>query len=231
MDLMGWPPGCCSSFSVGSSANAGQPQSMSTVGKGQVAAAAEAVASCISSCKKPLCEAEEQANAFPVFTETLWEDTWHQSTTGFHTSKIRCKWTQREAEFYSQHCYSPNNHSLHTGILKLSVSAPKSLIRVSIHMSHFKSTLNFISKAVLGNQNEMVSHLVQLKSSSWKLRNISVSGWLKQKNIKQTIKFLKKHSVKSTQKNFPERKSHSMDKDEDRSRQSLFITWTVWPPN
>uniref|UniRef100_A0A452S111 Patatin like phospholipase domain containing 8 n=1 Tax=Ursus americanus TaxID=9643 RepID=A0A452S111_URSAM len=140
---------------------------------------------------------------------------------GFHTSKIRCKLTKSEAHSCSKHCYSPNNHGLHIGILKLSTSTPKGLTKVSIRMSRIKSTLNSVSKAIFGTQNEMISRLAQFKSSSRILRKVSDSGWLKQTSIKQAIKSLKKYSDKSVEKSsFSE--SHILDKDEDVGKQSLF---------
>lgn len=142
---------------------------------------------------------------------------------GFHTSKVRCKWTKSEAHSCSKHCYTPSNDGLHIGILKLSTSAPKGLTKVSIHMSRIKSTLNSVSKAVFGNQNEMISRLAQFMPSPRILRKVSDNDWLKQKNIKQTIKSLKKYSDKSAEKSsFPEKQSHIIDKDEDTSKQSLF---------
>lgn len=142
---------------------------------------------------------------------------------GFHTSKIRCKWTKSEAHSCSKHCYNPSNDGLHIGILKLSTSAPKGLTKVSIRMSRIKSTLNSVSKAVFGNQNEMISRLAQFMPSPRILRKVSDNDWLKQKNIKQTIKSLKKYSEKSAEKSsFPEKQSHVIDRDEDTSKQSLF---------
>ncbi|XP_062955442.1 calcium-independent phospholipase A2-gamma [Cynocephalus volans] len=142
---------------------------------------------------------------------------------GFHTSKIRCKWTQSEAHSCSKHCYSPSNHGLHIGILKLSSSAPRGLTKVSIRMSRIKSTLNSVSKAVFGNQNEMISRLAQFKPSSRILRKVSDSSWLKQKIAKQAIKSLKNYSDKSAKKSpFPEEKRHIIDKQEDINKQSLF---------
>uniref|UniRef100_A0A2K5SHU4 Patatin like phospholipase domain containing 8 n=1 Tax=Cebus imitator TaxID=2715852 RepID=A0A2K5SHU4_CEBIM len=141
---------------------------------------------------------------------------------GFHTNKVRCKWTKSEAHSCSKHCYSPSNHGLHIGILKLSTSAPKGLTKVNIRMSRIKSTLNSVSKAVFGNQNEMISRLVQFKPSSRILRKVSDSGWLKQENIKQAIKSLKKYSDKSVEKSpFSEEKSHIID-EEDIGKHSLF---------
>ncbi|KAG8508496.1 Calcium-independent phospholipase A2-gamma, partial [Galemys pyrenaicus] len=140
---------------------------------------------------------------------------------GFYSSKIRCKWTKSEANSYSKHCYSLSNHALHIGILKLSTSAPKGLTKVSIHMSRIKSTLNSVSKVVFGNENEMISRLAQFKPNSRILRKVSDSGWLKQKNIKQTAETLKKYSDKSAEKSsFPEKKNNIIDKDE--SKKSLF---------
>ncbi|XP_032729305.1 calcium-independent phospholipase A2-gamma [Lontra canadensis] len=140
---------------------------------------------------------------------------------GFHTSKIRCKLTKSDAHSWSKHCYSPSNHGLQIGILKLSTSTPKGLTKVSIRMSRIKSTLNSVSKAVFGTQNEMISRLAQFKPSSRILRKVSDSGWLKQTGIKQAIKSLKKYSDKSVEKSsFSE--SHSLGKDEDIGKQSLF---------
>lgn len=140
---------------------------------------------------------------------------------GFHTSKIRCKWTKSEAHSCSKHCYSPSNNGLH-GILKLSTSAPKGLTKVSIRMSRIKSTLNSVSKAVFGNQNEMISRLAQFKPSSEILRKVSDGGWLKQKNVKQTIKSLKNYSDKSEKSSVLEKQSHVIDKDKDSGKQSPF---------
>ncbi|KAI5194324.1 calcium-independent phospholipase A2-gamma isoform X1 [Manis pentadactyla] len=134
---------------------------------------------------------------------------------GFHTSKIRRKWAQTEVYSCSKPCHSPSSHGLHIGILKLSTSAPKGLTKVSIRMSRIKSTLNSVSKAVFGKQNEMISRLAQFKPSSQILRKVVDSDWLKQKNIKQAIKALKKYSGKS-----PEKKSHVVD--EDTGKESLF---------
>nr|KAF6419162.1 patatin like phospholipase domain containing 8 [Rousettus aegyptiacus] len=90
-------------------------------------------------------------------------------------------------------------------------------------MSRIKSTLNSVSKAVFGNQNEMISRLAQFMPSSQILRKTSDGGWLKQKNLKQTIKSLKKYSDKSAEKSsLPEKQSHIIDKDEDTGKQSLF---------
>lgn len=142
---------------------------------------------------------------------------------GFHTSKIRCKGTKSEASAYSKHCYSPSNNDLHTGILRLSTSAPKGLTKVSIRMSRIKSTLTSVSKALFGNQNEMISHLAQFKRSSITLRKVSDGHWLKQRNIKQIIKSLKNYSDKSTEKSsVPEKQSHIIDKDENIGKQSVF---------
>ncbi|XP_033050259.1 calcium-independent phospholipase A2-gamma isoform X3 [Trachypithecus francoisi] len=69
----------------------------------------------------------------------------------------------------------------------------------------------------------MISRLAQFKPSSQILRKVSDSGWLKQKNIKQAIKSLKKYSDKSAEKSaFPEDKSHIIDKEENRGKRSLF---------
>ncbi|XP_008069670.1 calcium-independent phospholipase A2-gamma isoform X4 [Carlito syrichta] len=88
-------------------------------------------------------------------------------------------------------------------------------------MSRIKSSLNSVSKAVLGHQNEMISRLAQFKPSFRILRKISDSGWLKQKNIKQAIKSLKKFSDKSEKNPLPDKKSPILEK-EDIGKQSLF---------
>ncbi|NP_001164743.1 calcium-independent phospholipase A2-gamma [Oryctolagus cuniculus] len=142
---------------------------------------------------------------------------------GLHPHKVRCKWTKSETHSCSKHYYSPSNHGLHIGILKLSTSAPKGLTKVSIRMSRIKSTLNSVSKAVFGSQNEMISRLAQFKPSSRILRKVSDSGWLKQESIKQAIRSLKKYSDKSTEKSpVPEGRNHIIDKEDDIGKQSLF---------
>ncbi|XP_060052390.1 calcium-independent phospholipase A2-gamma isoform X2 [Erinaceus europaeus] len=142
---------------------------------------------------------------------------------GFHTSKIRCKWIKSEAYSCSKNCYSPRNHALHIGILKLSTSTPKGLTKVNIRMSRIKSTLNSVSKAVFGNENEMISRLAQFKPSFQILRKVSDSDWLKQKNVKQSIDSLKKYSEKSAGKSsLSEKESHIADKGEDISNRSPF---------
>ncbi|XP_008828913.1 calcium-independent phospholipase A2-gamma isoform X2 [Nannospalax galili] len=89
-------------------------------------------------------------------------------------------------------------------------------------MSRIKSTLNSVSKAIFGSQNEMISRLAQFKSNSRILRKVSDSGWLKQKYVKQAIKSLKNYSDKSAEKNpFAEEKNHIVDK-ENTGKQSLF---------
>ncbi|XP_048195744.1 calcium-independent phospholipase A2-gamma isoform X2 [Perognathus longimembris pacificus] len=140
----------------------------------------------------------------------------------FHISKVRCKWTRNEAFFCDKHWYFPSNHALRIGFLKLSTSAPKGLTKVNIRMSRIKSTLNSVSKAVFGYQNEMISRLAQFKPNSRILRKVSDSGWFKQKNVKQVIKSLKKYSDKSSEKSPAEEKSHTIDKDEDIGKQSLY---------
>ncbi|XP_039103140.1 calcium-independent phospholipase A2-gamma isoform X3 [Hyaena hyaena] len=88
-------------------------------------------------------------------------------------------------------------------------------------MSRIKSTLNSVSKAVFGTQNEMISRLAQLKPSFRLLRKVSDSGWLKQKNIKQAITSLKKYSDKSTENTSLSEKQRRV-LDEDIGKQSLF---------
>ncbi|KAM4857638.1 calcium-independent phospholipase A2-gamma [Urocitellus parryii] len=159
---------------------------------------------------------------FGCLPKHFWRISHISLQRGFHASKVRCKWTKNEAYSWSKHYYSPSNHGLHSGILKLSTSAPKGLTKVSIHMSRIKSTLNSVSKAVFGNHDEMISRLAQFKPSSRILRKVSDGDWLKQKNFKQAIKSLKKYSDKSAEKcPVAEEKSHITDK-EDLGKQSLF---------
>lgn len=151
-----------------------------------------------------------------------WKTSYVSLQRGFHPHKIRCKWTKSETCACSKQYYPPGKHDLHIGILKLSASAPKGLTKVSIRMSRIKSTLNSVSKAVFGKQNEMISRLAQFKPSSRIFRKVSESGWLKEGNIKQAIRSLKKYSDKSTEKSsVPEDKGHVPDKEET-SKQSLF---------
>ncbi|MXQ85319.1 hypothetical protein E5288_WYG014449 [Bos mutus] len=76
--------------------------------------------------------------------------------------------------------------------------------------------------AVFGKQNEMISRLAQLKPSSRILRKVTDSSWLKQKSVKQTIKFLKKYSDKSAEKSsIPAKESQVIEKD-DIGKPSLF---------
>uniref|UniRef100_A0A8C5ZJA4 Patatin like phospholipase domain containing 8 n=1 Tax=Marmota marmota marmota TaxID=9994 RepID=A0A8C5ZJA4_MARMA len=159
---------------------------------------------------------------FGCLPKHFWRISHINLQRGFHASKVRCKWTKNEAYSWSKHYYSPSNHALHIGILKLSTSAPKGLTKVSIHMSRIKNTLNSVSKAVFGNHDEMISRLAQFKPRSRILRKISDGDWLKQKNFKQAIKSLKKYSDKSVEKSpVAEEKSHITDK-EDLGKQSLF---------
>ncbi|XP_040857952.1 calcium-independent phospholipase A2-gamma [Ochotona curzoniae] len=151
-----------------------------------------------------------------------WKTSYVSLQRGFHPHKIRCKWTKSETRACSKQYYPPGKHDLHIGILKLSASAPKGLTKVSIRMSRIKSTLNSVSKAVFGKQNEMISRLAQFKPSSRIFRKVSESGWLKEGHIKQAIRSLKKYSDKSTEKSsVPEDKGHVPDKEET-SKQSLF---------
>ncbi|XP_036926506.1 calcium-independent phospholipase A2-gamma isoform X2 [Sturnira hondurensis] len=90
-------------------------------------------------------------------------------------------------------------------------------------MSRIKGTVTSVSKALFGNQNEMISHLAQFKRSSITLRKVSDGGCLKQRNIKQIIKSLKNYSDKSTEKSsVPEKESHIIDKDENIGKQTVF---------
>ncbi|XP_010839792.1 PREDICTED: calcium-independent phospholipase A2-gamma isoform X3 [Bison bison bison] len=154
--------------------------------------------------------------------EHYWRISHISLQRGVHMSRIRCKWTKSEAHSCSKHCSPLSHHGLHLGILRLSTSAPKGLTKVSPRMSRIKNTLNSVSKAVFGKQNEMISRLAQLKPSSRILRKVTDSGWLKQKSVKQTIKFLKKYSDKSAEKSsIPAKESQVIEKD-DIGKPSLF---------
>uniref|UniRef100_A0A8C6CUZ1 Uncharacterized protein n=1 Tax=Moschus moschiferus TaxID=68415 RepID=A0A8C6CUZ1_MOSMO len=147
--------------------------------------------------------------------EHYWRISHISLQRGVHASRIRCKWTKSEAHSCSKHCSPLSHHGFHLGILRLSTSAPKGLTKVSPRMSRIKNTLNSVSKAVFGKQNEMISRLAQLKPSSRILRKVTDSGWLKQKSVKQTIKFLKKYSDKSVEKSsVPAKESQVIEKDD-----------------
>lgn len=89
-------------------------------------------------------------------------------------------------------------------------------------MSRIKSTLNSVSKAIFGSQNEMISRFAQFKSNSRILRKVSDRVWLKQNYVKQAIKSLKNYSDKSVEKNpLAEEKNLIVDK-EDTGKHSLF---------
>ena len=105
--------------------------------------------------------------------EHYWRISHISLQRGVHTSRIRCKWTKSEAHSCSKHCSPLSHHGLHLGILRLSTSAPKGLTKVSPRMSRIKNTLNSVSKAVFGKQNEMISRLAQLKPSSRILRKVT----------------------------------------------------------
>uniref|UniRef100_A0A8C9UT43 Patatin like phospholipase domain containing 8 n=1 Tax=Spermophilus dauricus TaxID=99837 RepID=A0A8C9UT43_SPEDA len=176
----------------------------------------------LSNARSPCGKQRSKQLLFGCLPKHFWRISHISLQRGFHASKVRCKWTKNEAYSWSKHYYSPSNHGLHIGILKLSTSAPKGLTKVSIHMSRIKSTLNSVSKAVFGNHDEMISRLAQFKPSSRILRKVSDGDWLKQKNFKQAIKSLKKYSDKSAETSpVAEEKSHITDK-EDLGKQSLF---------
>uniref|UniRef100_A0A8C6G470 PNPLA domain-containing protein n=1 Tax=Moschus moschiferus TaxID=68415 RepID=A0A8C6G470_MOSMO len=160
--------------------------------------------------------------AFLCSPEHYWRISHISLQRGVHASRIRCKWTKSKAHSCSKHCSPLSHHGFHLGILRLSTSAPKGLTKVSPRMSRIKNTLNSVSKAVFGKQNEMISRLAQLKPSSRILRKVTDSGWLKQKSVKQTIKFLKKYSDKSVGKSsVPAKESQVIEKD-DIGKSSLF---------
>ena len=78
-------------------------------------------------------EAEKQAAAFLVLAGQVTS----VYKEGFHTSKIRCKWAQSEADCCGKPCDSLSTPNLHIGIWKLSTSSPKGLTEGSICMSYF----------------------------------------------------------------------------------------------
>nr|XP_044991955.1 calcium-independent phospholipase A2-gamma isoform X2 [Jaculus jaculus] len=90
-------------------------------------------------------------------------------------------------------------------------------------MSRIKSTLSSVSKAIFGNQNERITRLTQFRPSFQIFKKVSDSGWLKQKDVKQAIRSLKKYSDKAAEKSsLAEKKIYSTDKEEDFGKQSLF---------
>uniref|UniRef100_A0A8C6H248 Patatin-like phospholipase domain containing 8 n=1 Tax=Mus spicilegus TaxID=10103 RepID=A0A8C6H248_MUSSI len=170
---------------------------------------------------RSLCGKQRSKQLHFVCSKQYWRMNHVNVHREFHTSKKSCKWNRSEAHC-SKHWHSPSNHGLHFGIVRLSTSAPKGLTKVSIHMSRIKSTLNSVSKAIFGSQNEMVTRLAQFKPSSRILRKVSDKGWLKQKNVKQAVESLKNYSDKSAGKNsLAEQKSYFADK-EDSGKHSLF---------
>ncbi|XP_049993355.1 calcium-independent phospholipase A2-gamma [Alexandromys fortis] len=177
---------------------------------------------------RSLCRNQKSKQLRFVCSKHYWRMPHINVHRDFHTSKRSCRWNTGEAHC-SKHWPSPSNHGLHIGILKLSTSAPKGLTKVSIHMSRIKSTLNSVSKAIFGSQNEMVSRLAQFKPNSRILRKVSDRGWLEQKKVKQTIESLKNYSDKSAEKNsFVEQKSYIADKEDDAGKRSLFhYTYTI----
>lgn len=171
---------------------------------------------------RSLCGKQRSKQLHFVCSKQYWRMNHVNVHREFHTSKKSCKWNRSEAHC-SKHWHSPSNHGLHFGIVRLSTSAPKGLTKVSIHMSRIKSTLNSVSKAIFGSQNEMVTRLAQFKPSSRILRKVSDKGWLKQKNVKQAVESLKNYSDKSAGKNsLAEQKSYFADKEEDSGKHSLF---------
>jgi hypothetical protein len=78
-------------------------------------------------------EAEKQAAAFFLCSPTHhWRISYIHLQRGFHSSKVRYKWTKSEAYSYSKHRSSLNNHGLYMGILKFSTSAPEGTPKLSI---------------------------------------------------------------------------------------------------
>ncbi|XP_028929404.1 calcium-independent phospholipase A2-gamma isoform X1 [Ornithorhynchus anatinus] len=104
---------------------------------------------------------------------------------GFHTRKTQCKWTQREINSSDKLCYMQDGQDSQIGVLKFSTSAPKGLTKVSVYMSRIKNTLDSVSKAVFGNQNEMILRLARFKPSSGILRKASENARLSQEKGKQ----------------------------------------------
>ncbi|XP_074050007.1 calcium-independent phospholipase A2-gamma [Macrotis lagotis] len=112
-----------------------------------------------------------------------WKINYINQQRSFHTSKIKYKCTKSHTFVCSKHYYNPFNHDLHIGVLKLSTSAPKGLTKVNIHMSRIKNTLDSVSKAVFGNQNEMFSRFSKFKPGTSKKK--SEDDILNQKSVKQ----------------------------------------------
>ncbi|XP_068963120.1 calcium-independent phospholipase A2-gamma [Petaurus breviceps papuanus] len=112
-----------------------------------------------------------------------WKISYISQWRSFYTSKTRYKCTKSHTFVCSKHYCNPCNHVLHIRVLKLSTSAPKGLTKVSIHMSRIKNTLDSVSKAVLGNQNEMFSRFSRFKPGI--LRKKSETDILNEKSVKQ----------------------------------------------
>lgn len=112
-----------------------------------------------------------------------WKISYISQQRSFYTGKIRNKCIKSHTFVCSKHYCNPCSHILHVGVLKLSTSAPKGLTKVNIHMSRIKNTLDSVSKAVFGNQNEMFSRFSKFKPGI--LRKKSEVDILNQKSVKQ----------------------------------------------
>ncbi|XP_072509130.1 calcium-independent phospholipase A2-gamma [Notamacropus eugenii] len=112
-----------------------------------------------------------------------WKISYISQQRSFYTGKIRNKCIKSHTFVCSKHYCNPCSCILHIGVLKLSTSAPKGLTKVNIHMSRIKNTLDSVSKAVFGNQNEMFSRFSKFKPGI--LRKKSEVDILNQKSVKQ----------------------------------------------
>ncbi|XP_007504198.1 calcium-independent phospholipase A2-gamma isoform X2 [Monodelphis domestica] len=132
---------------------------------------------------RSLCGKQRSKQLYLLCTSKYWRISYINQQRSFHISRTRYKWTRSHTFVSSKHSCNPRNHDLHIGVSKLSTSAPKGLTKVSIHMSRIKNTLDSVSKAVFGNQNEMFSRFSRFKPGI--LRKKSEDDVLKQKSVKQ----------------------------------------------
>ncbi|XP_074124398.1 calcium-independent phospholipase A2-gamma isoform X1 [Sminthopsis crassicaudata] len=156
---------------------------------------------------RSFCGKQRNKQLYLLYTpKYYWKISYINQQRSFHTSKTRYKCTKSHTFVCSKHYCNPCNHDLHIGVLKLSTSAPKGLTKVSIHMSRIKNTLDSVSKAVFGNQNEMFSRFSRFKPGI--LNKKSEDDVLNQKSVKEAsgTNILNDSSSKTDKSPFPEGK-------------------------
>lgn len=152
----------------------------------------EVVAACLPQCTSLMGKQRSRQPLFMGSPPHYWVVSHISLQRGSQTSKIKCKWTKNTACTWSSTVTLQATTVYILGLWSLALLLCQDLQKWAF-LPYFKSTVNFVSKTVLGNQNEMILRLAQ-RQSSWNLkkRNVSDSGWLKQRIVKQTIITLKK---------------------------------------